>query len=453
MKMAGGILGIIGGLFGVIAAGFTLFVGGVAASFDAHGANTVIGLGWGGLFFSFLALIFGATAFARPRGSGIGLIIVSILGMLLGGTIVALFMLLSLVGGILAMIAGKHTLTVSMSASGATSVTGMPQKKPRALPWVLGGILGLLLLLIVVAGIGHKNGAGDTSSASDAPSSDPLVALQNAAPSSLRPDGELAELFQIGGNDHTDIQRENKFKEIKGQVVAWCLPVYDVTKADDGYKVQTSGEYNIFGAGGKVLGTFVYITPRNDEERRTIEALKEKDIIAFKGIIDDETMRSFDITPAILQPSGACSGSVLSSQITPATAQNSAASQQLTDVPAAAVQAPAAPDPQIALSEAAAAKEAPPESAAQAESSQSAASRIACAKESAAIPPKLIGMTNREAKAALIDHGFRPMPNTGQEGAQFIFSSPAGLKFVVFTTGENEAADGIVNSYQAYDCF
>ena len=48
MKKAGGIIALIAGIFGVLAAIFTLLVGGAGAAFEAEGADTIIGLGWGG---------------------------------------------------------------------------------------------------------------------------------------------------------------------------------------------------------------------------------------------------------------------------------------------------------------------------------------------------------------------------------------------------------------------
>jgi len=65
MGKAGGIIGIIAGVFGIIAAVVTLFVGGIGAAFEAEGATTVVGLGWGGVLFSFLVIIFGAVAIAK----------------------------------------------------------------------------------------------------------------------------------------------------------------------------------------------------------------------------------------------------------------------------------------------------------------------------------------------------------------------------------------------------
>ena len=105
MKKAGGIIGIIAGVFGIFAAFSTLLLGGVGAAFDAEGGDLVIALGWGGVIFSFLTIIFGALSIsATSKVNGILLIISSILGMVLGGSFVAIFMLLALIGGILAVI-------------------------------------------------------------------------------------------------------------------------------------------------------------------------------------------------------------------------------------------------------------------------------------------------------------------------------------------------------------
>ena len=109
MKKAGGIIAIIAGIFALFAAGFTLFFGGLSSAFDAEGADTVIGLGWGGVLFSFIIIILGAVAIsAKGRVAGILLIVSSLLGAILGGTFVAIFMGLALVGGILSTLgAGK----------------------------------------------------------------------------------------------------------------------------------------------------------------------------------------------------------------------------------------------------------------------------------------------------------------------------------------------------------
>ena len=105
MQKAGGIVSLIAGIFGVLAACATLTVGGIGSAFEAEGADTVTGLGWGGVLFSFIIIALGAVALsAKSRKPGILLIIAAILGAFLGGTLVAIFMALALVWGILATI-------------------------------------------------------------------------------------------------------------------------------------------------------------------------------------------------------------------------------------------------------------------------------------------------------------------------------------------------------------
>jgi len=112
MKKAGGIIALIAGIFGVIAAIVTLTLGGVASAFEASDSGTVVGLGWGGLLFSFTAIILGAVAMnAKSKVPGILLIICAIAGSILGGTFVAIFMVLALIGGILTVIGKKKETT------------------------------------------------------------------------------------------------------------------------------------------------------------------------------------------------------------------------------------------------------------------------------------------------------------------------------------------------------
>lgn len=109
MQKAGGIIALVAGIFGVFAAIFTLAIGGMGAGLEAEGASTIIGLGWGGVAFSFLTIILGAVALgARGRLPGILLMICAVAGAILGGTIVAVFMALAFLGGLVAMLGRKN---------------------------------------------------------------------------------------------------------------------------------------------------------------------------------------------------------------------------------------------------------------------------------------------------------------------------------------------------------
>lgn len=108
MRKSGGIVALIGGVFGVIAAIFTLMIGGAGAAFQAKDAHVVLNLGWGGIAFSFLTIILGAVCMnATSRWPGVLLILCAIAGAILGGTFVAIFMTLALIGGFLALL-GKR---------------------------------------------------------------------------------------------------------------------------------------------------------------------------------------------------------------------------------------------------------------------------------------------------------------------------------------------------------
>jgi hypothetical protein len=114
MRKAGGIIGLIAGVFGVFAAFVTLAVGGMGSAFHADQASTVIYLGWGGLLFAFLTIVLGAvTIAARSKVPGALMIVCSISGAILGGTFVAIFMALSLVGGLLAILGGSNKTPVA----------------------------------------------------------------------------------------------------------------------------------------------------------------------------------------------------------------------------------------------------------------------------------------------------------------------------------------------------
>jgi len=108
MKEAGGIIALIAGIFGVTSAATTLFLGGVGEAFSVEGAGTAIELGWGGVLFSFLVIIFGALAIgAEGKVPGILLIVSSILGAIWGCPRVATCMVPALCGGILAIFGKK----------------------------------------------------------------------------------------------------------------------------------------------------------------------------------------------------------------------------------------------------------------------------------------------------------------------------------------------------------
>ena len=312
MNKAGGIIGIIAGILGFFAAIVTLFFGGLGSAFDADGASTVIGLGWGGVLFSFLTIVFAAVELAKPKAAGIFLIISAILGAILGGTLVAVCMGLALIGGILAVVGARKNIqpssprvdaplsqnsTADAPTAEVTLQEAMPtpkdaqevvptQKKKMIWIWAVAGVL----LIVVLAVMAAKNDVNKKAE-------DPIAALYNEHPINIQPYGELASIFNMG-SDYTDLQRENKLNEIKGKVVEWSLPVYEVSRSGDVYKIQTKSGFGILGP--DPVGTFVYITPRDAAERQVIERMKSGDVVKFRGRIASSSFRSLIIRPAVL---------------------------------------------------------------------------------------------------------------------------------------------------------
>jgi hypothetical protein len=116
MRIAGGILALVASVGGTIGGFITVFfgaVGKVGSDFIQSGeaANqsvTIMTLGWLGILASFLALILGIVVLCSKSQTPAWILLVcSILGIVLGGTLVAFFMILAVLGAIFALVGGK----------------------------------------------------------------------------------------------------------------------------------------------------------------------------------------------------------------------------------------------------------------------------------------------------------------------------------------------------------
>lgn len=144
MRKSGGIVALIAGLLGFIAAVFTLVVGGIGSNFNADAGDTIIGLGWSGLLICFLIIVLGAIAMnAKTFIPGILIIVSSIFGAIYGGTLVAVLMILALVGGVLACMSNGNVEIVEASIE-------EPKSKTDSLIVVV-ALAGLILMGILYA--------------------------------------------------------------------------------------------------------------------------------------------------------------------------------------------------------------------------------------------------------------------------------------------------------------
>lgn len=112
----------------------------------------------------------------------------------------------------------------------------------------------------------------------------------DTTPTNISPHGELADIFNPF-SDYTDLQREDTINRIKGKVIEWTLPVYEVKRDGTDYTV-------IFESSGKTVGVIAVFNNPNQEELNLLKALKTGTMLKFKGVIKGTWLRSIMIDPA-----------------------------------------------------------------------------------------------------------------------------------------------------------
>jgi len=130
-----------------------------------------------------------------------------------------------------------------------------------------------------------------------------IAELEAATPVKLNT-AELADMFSMS-SEYTDLQRDTKEKELKGTVVQWRLPVFEVGSSGNScYRIQTQGktiDMGPFGETPDYPGTFITVCDADDPGiAALVPTLKTGDWITVKGIINGTTMRNFDLDIAIV---------------------------------------------------------------------------------------------------------------------------------------------------------
>lgn len=192
-----------------------------------------------------------------------------------------------------------------------------------------------------------------------------LQKIASAPAANLSATGELASLLQLG-SDGTSVQRDEKEKEIKGKIVDWELPVYNVRVADEkkkSYRIQTKTQTGLVSA-------FATVYARSPEDEAVLKGLKTGDMIRFKGQIKGITMRSVDVDPAVIPNKSDTNAGETSAPTATANPAPAAAPTAEAQVPQAAPTTAAAPSTTPATSTAAATAPAPTSAAAPAPAPQ-----------------------------------------------------------------------------------
>jgi len=145
-------------------------------------------------------------------------------------------------------------------------------------------VIGAGVVFVIIVALNDDRGTAKSSNA--------IAQLEAAPATNISATGQLPEMFNLMSN-YTDIQRENKEKELTGKIVQWRLPVFEVSKTGEGrYRIQT-GE-------NQYVGTFAMVRTRNDDEVKYVESLMTDQFVTIKGRITGTTLRNIDLDPAII---------------------------------------------------------------------------------------------------------------------------------------------------------
>ena len=169
MDKAGGIIALIAGVLGIVAGFFTLFVGGIGSAFEAKEADSILNLAWVGIAAAMLVVIGGGVSLARPRGGGMVAVFAAVVGIVYGGSLVAICLALGLIGGSLAVLAPSKT--------GELEEAEPARKRWQALAMSLGAGITVLVIATVIEQNGNAAGSGANPQSNAAKTSWPSMAM------------------------------------------------------------------------------------------------------------------------------------------------------------------------------------------------------------------------------------------------------------------------------------
>ena len=158
MDKAGGIIALIAGVLGIVAGFFTLFVGGIGSAFEAKEAESILNLAWVGIAAAMLVVIGGGVSLARPRSGGMVAVFASVVGIVYGGSLVAICLALGLIGGALAVLAPPPKV-------GELDAVEPARKRWQALGMSLGTGIAVVVIATLIEQNGNAAGSGAQTNA------------------------------------------------------------------------------------------------------------------------------------------------------------------------------------------------------------------------------------------------------------------------------------------------
>ncbi|RKJ65849.1 DUF4064 domain-containing protein [Butyricicoccus sp. 1XD8-22] len=98
------ILGLLGGIFGFIGAIMALFIGGIDAAFSSTGESEVIGLGWGAVLFSIIAIVGCILVRTKDKIGGILMLVAAVGGIICISLFYLIPAILLVIAGVMALV-------------------------------------------------------------------------------------------------------------------------------------------------------------------------------------------------------------------------------------------------------------------------------------------------------------------------------------------------------------
>ncbi|QCT02744.1 hypothetical protein E6C60_2029 [Paenibacillus algicola] len=104
-------MGLVAGIFGVIASIIALTVGGIDAAFSNDGTSSILGLGLTAMIFSILGIIGAAMSKPKPKVAGVLMVISGIAGFISISFFYILSAILFIIGGFMGILGKREVQT------------------------------------------------------------------------------------------------------------------------------------------------------------------------------------------------------------------------------------------------------------------------------------------------------------------------------------------------------
>lgn len=143
-------------------------------------------------------------------------------------------------------------------------------------------VFGVLLTLVLSTFTDFKVGGSN--------SNNPTAEL-TGQPVSTSPPADLADALSFFSS-LTEVKKDEIKDSYRGKLVQWTLPVWEVSKRDEKFVIQTSS--------GGTIAIFCNVTPETDAEASRIRELDAGDMVTCKGVVAGYTLGNVNLSPAAL---------------------------------------------------------------------------------------------------------------------------------------------------------